>query len=96
MFLKVWFTMNHVFGNYILVLVTLYKELREIVILINAIKFQVKIPWKSVLSSKATLAYLNDRFVEAWSISFLTYCLPLYIKGKLYINQILIFFFLFI
>lgn len=39
-------------------------------------------PWKKILTSKACWAVINERFVEAWSISFALECLPLYVKGN--------------
>lgn len=32
--------------------------------------------------SKPLWALLNEKFVEAWSTSFLAYCIPMYIQGK--------------
>lgn len=42
---------------------------------------KITFPMKQILTSKAAWAYWNERFVAAWSEAFLSYSLPLYIKG---------------
>ncbi|KAK7580640.1 hypothetical protein V9T40_001269 [Parthenolecanium corni] len=44
---------------------------------------QVAYPWKSILTSKAVWAYVNEFFVLGWSFSFIIFGLPLYVKDML-------------
>ncbi|KAK7604382.1 hypothetical protein V9T40_005568 [Parthenolecanium corni] len=54
--------------------------------MIPSTRGKIVYPWKQIIRSKPVWAYWNDRFVEAWSTSFLTYCLPIFIRDVHNVN----------